>query len=68
MSFLLVLVVGNVFAQLSTVYVDVTNGSDTYTGANLTNSPMGTGPKATITAGLGALVSNVGTLVIMGGN
>ncbi len=55
------------FAQgLSTVYVDVTNGSDTYTGANPTNSPAGTGPKASINAGLGALANN-GTLVIFAG-
>jgi cytoskeletal protein CcmA (bactofilin family) len=55
------------FAQgLSTVYVDVTNGSDTYTGANPTNSPAGSGPKASINAGLGALANN-GTLVIFAG-
>ncbi len=51
---------------LNTVYVDVTNGSNTYTGANPTNSPAGTGPKATIDAGLTALANN-GTLVIAAG-
>ena len=54
------------FAQLSTVYVDVTNGSNSYTGANVTNNPFGTGPKATIAGGLGALANN-GTLVIAAG-
>ncbi len=57
----------NTFAQLSTVYVDVTNGSDTYTGANATNSPAGTGAKATIGGGLGAVANN-GTIIIMAGS
>ena len=52
----------NTFAQLSTVYVDVTNGSDTYSGANATNNPFGTGPVATINKGL-TLVANNGTLM-----
>ena len=34
---LLFVVAGTAFAQ--TVYVDVTNGSDTYTGANEINNP-----------------------------
>lgn len=64
---LLVLASVSVFAQqLSTVYVDVTNGSDTYTGANQTNSPAGTGPKATIDGGLKA-VANGGTIVLYAG-
>jgi len=50
----------------NTVYVDVTNGSDTYTGQNATNNPAGTGPKATIGGGLGA-VANGGTLIILAG-
>jgi len=57
----------NTFAQLSTVYVDVTNGSNTYTGANPTNNPAGTGPKGTINGGLGAVANN-GTIVIMAGS
>ncbi len=61
-----ILVSSATFAQLSTVYVDVTNGSDTYTGANAINNPAGSGPKATIDAGLKALANN-GTLVIMAG-
>jgi len=56
----------SLFAQLSTVYVDVTNGSDTYTGANSTNSPAGTGPVATISKGL-SLLADGGTLVIYAG-
>jgi len=69
MALLAVLLTASVtLAQgLSTVYVDVTNGSDTYTGANPTNSPAGTGPKASIGAGLSALANN-GTLVIMAGS
>ncbi len=63
---LMLFVAFNTFAQLSTVYVDVTNGSNTYTGANATNNPAGTGPKATIGGGLGT-VANGGTLVIMAG-
>ena len=55
------------FAQgLSTVYVNVTDGSDTYTGANSTNSPAGTGPVATINKGLSLLADN-GKLVISAG-
>ena len=58
----------SVFAQgLSTVYVDVTNGSDSYTGANATNSPAGTGPKATINGGLAAL-ADAGKLVVVAGD
>jgi hypothetical protein len=56
------------FAQpYSTVYVDVTNGSDGYTGEFSTNSPAGRGPKATIGGGLGVL-ANGGTLVIFAGD
>ena len=54
------------FSQLSTVYVDATNGSDSYSGANAANSPSGTGPKATIHAGLNALADQ-GRLVLMAG-
>ena len=61
---LLFVVAGTAFAQ--TVYVDVTNGSDTYTGANEINNPAGTGPKATINGGLAAL-ANGGTLSIKAG-
>ena len=64
---LMLFVAFNTFAQLSTVYVDVTNGSDTYSGANATNSPAGTGPKATIGGGLGAVANN-GTIIIMAGS
>ncbi len=39
------------FAQ-STWYVDITNGSDFYTGEHPTNIPMGTGPKQSIQAAL----------------
>ncbi len=64
---LLCLIAGSqCFGQLSTVYVDAANGSDIYTGANPTNTPTGTGPKATIHAGLGAVANN-GTIVLMAG-
>ncbi len=53
-------------AQLTTVYVDGANGSDTYTGANPTNSPAGTGPKSTIHAALGSVANN-GTIVLFAG-
>lgn len=49
-----------------TVYVDVTNGSDSYTGANPTNNPAGTGPVATFAKGI-SLLSDGGTLVIKAG-
>ena len=55
-----------VFPQLSVVYVDATNGSDSYTGANPTDSPPGTGPKATIHAGFSAL-SDKGRLILFAG-
>jgi len=51
---------------LSTVYVDVTNGLVSNTGANPDNSVAGLGPKATINGGLSALANN-GTLVIFAG-
>jgi hypothetical protein len=54
------------FSQLSKIYVDVTNGSDSYTGANPTNAPLGSGPKASIHAGL-AYVANGGTVIIFAG-
>ncbi len=54
------------FSQLATVDVDGTNGSDSFTGANPTDSPSGTGPKATIYAGLITL-SDKGRLVIFAG-
>jgi hypothetical protein len=60
-------VTASAFAQgLATIYVDVTNGSDTYTGANPNNSPAGTGPVNTINKGLSLLADN-GTLVIFAG-
>ena len=64
---LVLLVAANTFAQLSTVYVDVTNGSDTYSGANATNNPPNAGPKATIGGGLSAVASG-GTIILMAGN
>ena len=54
------------YGQLATVYVDATNGSDSFSGANPTDSPSGTGPKATIHAGLDALANN-GKLVLFAG-
>jgi hypothetical protein len=54
------------FGQLATIYVDGANGSDIYSGANPTNSPAGTGPKATIHAALGSVANN-GTIVIFAG-
>lgn len=65
---LLVALGTTMFAQ-NTIYVDVTNGSDTYTGANATNNPAGTGPKATFAAGVAALanVANGGTIIIKAG-
>ena len=54
------------FAQTTPIYVDVTNGSDSYTGVNATNNPAGSGPKATIGAGLAALSDN-GTLILAAG-
>jgi hypothetical protein len=53
-------------SQLVTVYVDATNGSDSFSGANPTDSPSGTGPKATIHAGLSALANN-GRLILYAG-
>ena len=67
MSFFAILFMASLsFAQLSTVYVDETNGVDGNTGANLINSPAGTGPVATINHGL-SLLANSGTLVILAG-
>lgn len=63
--FALLLFAGVLSAQ-STVYVDATNGSDFYTGANETNNPAGTGPKATLAAAL-PLVTNGGTIVVKAG-
>lgn len=63
---LIAILSGMSFAQMSTVYVDVTNGSDTYTGENATNSPAGSGPKATIAEGL-KVVGNNGKVVIAAG-
>ena len=65
---LLLMTTVSTFAQtlLPTIYVDVSNGSDTYTGANQTNATAGTGPVATIDKGL-TLLANNGTLVILGG-
>jgi hypothetical protein len=59
------------FAQ-NTIYLDVTNGSNTYTGVNPTNNPAGTGPKATLGGATGALaalanVANGGTIIIKAG-
>jgi hypothetical protein len=53
-------------AQLATVYVDAVNGSDSFTGANPTNVPSGTGPKANIHTGLSQLADK-GRLVIFAG-
>ncbi len=53
-------------AQLATVYVDALNGSDSFSGANPADLPPGTGPKATIHAGLMAL-SDGGRLVLFAG-
>jgi hypothetical protein len=63
---LLLLASAQAWGQLATVYVDATNGSDSFSGANPSNSPSGTGPKATIHAGLDALANN-GRLVIFAG-
>lgn len=63
---LIAILSGMSFAQMSKVYVDVTNGSDTYTGENAINSPAGSGPKATIAEGL-KVVGNNGTVVIAAG-
>lgn len=56
------------FAQ-NTIYVDVTNGSDTYSGVNETNNPAGTGPKASFAAGVAALANsaNGGTIILKAG-
>ena len=51
---------------LSTVYLDVTNGSDAYSGLNAVNNPANTGPKATFDGALGAVANN-GTIIVMGG-
>jgi hypothetical protein len=64
--FVIAMLSGVSFAQLSTVYVDVTNGSNTYTGANATNLPAGSGPKATLKEGLKA-VANGGKIVLLAG-
>ncbi|MFH1741459.1 MAG: hypothetical protein ABIH23_20835, partial [bacterium] len=53
-------------AQLNVVYVDASNGSDSFTGANPTDSVAGQGPKATIHAGLSALANN-GRLILFAG-
>ncbi|MBL7936259.1 MAG: hypothetical protein JNM51_10690, partial [Bacteroidia bacterium] len=53
------------FAQ-NTVYVDVTNGSDTYSGANATNNPAGTGPKASFLEAK-KIVTDGGTIIIKAG-
>jgi hypothetical protein len=63
---LLLLASTTAWSQLATVYVDATNGSDSFSGANATDSPSGTGPKATIHAGLDAL-SNNGRLILFAG-
>jgi hypothetical protein len=63
---MLFLIVQIAAAQLATVYVDATNGSDMFTGANSSDMPSGTGPKATIHAGLSAL-ANQGRLIIFAG-
>ena len=63
---LLILACPEAYGQLATVYVDATNGSDSFSGLNPTDSPSGTGPKATIHAGIDALANN-GKLVIFAG-
>lgn len=60
------LVVHAAAAQLATVYVDAANGSDAFTGANPSDVPAGTGPKATIHGGLSALADK-GRLVLFAG-
>jgi hypothetical protein len=65
--FIVTLLTSSAWAQpYSQVYVDVTNGSDTYTGEHSINNPAGSGPKATINAGLSNL-ANSGTLWIAAG-
>ena len=66
LAFLILLSLETAFPQLPVVYVDVTNGSDTYSGANPTNTPPGSGPKASLHAGL-TLVDRAGRLVIYAG-
>ncbi len=51
-SFVLVLFANLVCFSQSTWYVDVTNGSDIYTGEHIVNLPAMTGPKSTIQAAL----------------
>lgn len=50
----------------ATVYVDATNGSDTYSGENEFNLPAMSGPKATFAAAK-AIVAEGGTIVIKAG-
>jgi hypothetical protein len=54
-------------AQLSVAYVDAIYGSDSFSGSNPTDVPPGSGPKATIHAGLGSLADR-GRLVIFAGS
>jgi hypothetical protein len=63
---LLILAIQAATAQLATVYVDAVNGSDSFTGANPTNVPSGTGPKANIHGGL-VVLADKGRLVIFAG-
>lgn len=55
------------YAQvLNTVYVNSTNGDDSYTGENSTNNPAGTGPKQTIEGGFAAAKTGA-TIYVDGG-
>ena len=53
-------------AQLSVVFVDALYGSDSFSGSNPADVPPGSGPKATIHAGLESLADR-GRLVIFAG-
>ncbi|MFH0991890.1 MAG: FlgD immunoglobulin-like domain containing protein [bacterium] len=53
-------------AQTAIVYVDANNGSDLNSGTNPTNTPTGTGPKATLQAALSTVVQN-GKIVVFAG-
>lgn len=67
-SILLLLTLHASFAQtrLATIYVDALNGSDSFSGANPTDTLPGSGPKSTIHAGLTALADG-GRLVLFAG-
>lgn len=54
------------YSQQAVVFVDVMNGSDTYSGANQTNDPAGKGPLASIDRALNQ-VADRGTIIILAG-